>query len=178
MKIKKESAVSLFLILFFISLSCSNKHKALEDALIFAGDNRPELEKVLAHYSSEAKDSLKYKAAVFLIENMPGYFTLQSPAIDSVKRYMARGLEQKLPLQQIRDSALFILAHASIRPDKIYDAHVICSEYLIDNIEWAFKVRDEQPWGQYISFDDFCEYILPYRIDTEPLDNWRETYYT
>ena len=30
------------------------------------------------------------------------------------------------------------------------------------------KIKD------YCSFDEFCHYILPYRIDHEPLSNWRE----
>jgi hypothetical protein len=49
---------------------CSRKTLDLELALSMAGANRPELEKVLAHYSADAADSLKYRAACFLIENM------------------------------------------------------------------------------------------------------------
>ena len=30
------------------------------------------------------------------------------------------------------------------------------------------------PWGKTIPFDVFCEEILPYRVSTEPLENWRE----
>ncbi|MGV8139572.1 MAG: hypothetical protein AB2L20_30705 [Mangrovibacterium sp.] len=48
------------------------------------------------------------------------------------------------------------------------------SEYLIRNIDLAFKVWQERPWGRHISFDAFCEEILPYRVRTEPLENWRE----
>ena len=41
----------------------------LKYALYAAGKNRGQLERVLDYYSN---DSLKYKAACFLIENMPG----------------------------------------------------------------------------------------------------------
>jgi hypothetical protein len=41
-------------------------------ALRFAGENRGELEKVLAYYQD---DRLKYKSACFLIENMPHYYS-------------------------------------------------------------------------------------------------------
>ena len=51
-------------------MACGGKTN-LETALIQAGDNRAELEKVLNHY---AVDSLKYKAACFLIENMPSLY--------------------------------------------------------------------------------------------------------
>jgi hypothetical protein len=39
-------------------------------ALQSAKNNRKELEKVLRHYQKNPADSLKYKAACFLIENM------------------------------------------------------------------------------------------------------------
>lgn len=51
-------------------MACGDKTN-LETALIQAGDNRVELEKVLSYY---ADDSLKYKAACFLIENMPYHY--------------------------------------------------------------------------------------------------------
>jgi hypothetical protein len=54
------------------------------------------------------------------------------------------------------------------------DVKYITADYLINNIELAFKVWQEQPWGKHISFDAFCEEILPYRVDNEPLENWRE----
>ncbi|MDR2683639.1 MAG: hypothetical protein LBB64_07210, partial [Dysgonamonadaceae bacterium] len=59
--------------------SCSQRRMpALEEALRFAGENRAELEKVLDHYRADPSDSLKYKAAVFLIENMPGHYSYKN----------------------------------------------------------------------------------------------------
>ena len=49
------------------------------------------------------------------------------------------------------------------------DIEVVDSAFLVEHIEWAFKVWKEQPWGGNVTFDDFCEYILPYRIGDEPL---------
>jgi hypothetical protein len=43
--------------------------------LFMAGDNRPELEQVLKHYSQKPEDSLKLRAAEFLIVNMPGKYS-------------------------------------------------------------------------------------------------------
>jgi hypothetical protein len=61
----------LFLLAFF---SCKRTPDHLEEALQFASSNRLELEKVLQYYASDPNDSLKYKSAVFLIENMPGHY--------------------------------------------------------------------------------------------------------
>lgn len=65
----------LFIVLVpVLLLSCTDKKTEeaiqLEKALIFAGDNRVELEKVLYHYNQCVADSLKYKAAHFLIRNI------------------------------------------------------------------------------------------------------------
>jgi hypothetical protein len=38
----------------------------------------------------------------------------------------------------------------------------------------AFKSWQSAPWGKHITFDIFCETVLPYRVYTEPLENWRE----
>ena len=57
----------IFILLPIIIVSCQpSGKKRLNDALKFAGENRIELEKVLKHYEN---DSLKLKAAMFLIEN-------------------------------------------------------------------------------------------------------------
>src|SRR5690554_708660 len=55
--------------------SCAGNTSKLETALEMAGDNRIELEKVLEHYSQDPTDSLKLKAAQFLIANMPGHYS-------------------------------------------------------------------------------------------------------
>ena len=80
----------LFIVLVpVLLLSCTDKKTEeaiqLEKALIFAGDNRVELEKVLYHYNQCVADSLKYKAAHFLIRNMPDYYSYYSPENDSIK---------------------------------------------------------------------------------------------
>lgn len=42
-------------------------------------------------------------------------------------------------------------------------------------MERAFEAWKKPP-AKKLSFDEFCEYILPYRVSTEPLQNWRRTY--
>lgn len=60
---------------------------SLELALKAAGENREELEKVLNYYRINPSDSLKYKAACFLIENMPSYKFSNSEQLESYKSY-------------------------------------------------------------------------------------------
>ena len=76
-------AINRFCIPFlFALLACTNETKQLDIALQQAKDNKEELEKVLTHFEN---DSLKYRAACFLIENMPGKYSILP--YDSLDRY-------------------------------------------------------------------------------------------
>ena len=60
--------------------------------------------------------------------------------------------------------------------EKNYDARAITADYLIDNIEDAFFQYRSRPWNRNLSFKDFCELLLPYRIHNEPISYWRESF--
>jgi hypothetical protein len=136
--------------------------------LYMAGDNRKQLERVLEHYGRYPADSLKLRAAEFLIINMPGkyseYYDAPWEDIAAVCMRWTSSSDKKRVLD------VYGLGKRIIKED----IACITAEYLINNIELAFKVWKEQPWGKHITFDIFCEEILPYRISTEPLENWRE----
>lgn len=137
------------LLLSLLHFSCSPIHDApLKLALTMAGDNRKELQQVLGHYED---DSLKHKAACFLIENMIGKGTI---------RY----------LLQESDSCY-------IRQEPEPDLTCITADYLIENIDLAFEVWQKYSWCKQLSFGEFCRNILPYRLKQEPLDRWRSYYY-
>jgi hypothetical protein len=159
--------------------SCKQHSSYLEEALCFAGDNRLELEKVLNYYKIDPKDSLKYQAAVFLIENMPYYYTLQNEKLDLYRNELYQTVvdnhcpgEKAIEILEEKYGKLNAQEY-----EKIYDSQTVSSLYLINTIEQAFKVWRETPWGNHIAFQTFCEQILPYRTSHEPLENWRETYY-
>jgi hypothetical protein len=167
------------LIIHFLFGTCKNAPDDLEIALNLAGNNRNELEKVLQHYQQHPADSLKYKAAVFLIENMPYYYSYRNKTLE---HYQKELYPTAIKRDCTGEDAVKMLErkYGKLNPrefEKLYDVEIITADYLIRNIEQAFKVWREQAWGKQITFDDFCEQILPYRIKNEPLDDWRETYY-
>jgi hypothetical protein len=136
--------------------------------LFMAGDNRAELEKVLKHYSKNPADSLKLRAAEFLTVNMPGKYSLEYEA--PFENIMAVYLRwDDLGNREAVEKA-FGLGEQILKRDVEH----ITGDYLINNIELAFKMWKEQPWGKNVPFDVFCEEILPYRVANEPLENWRE----
>jgi hypothetical protein len=140
----------------------------INTVLFMAGDNRPQLEKVLKHYKRNPADSLKLRAAEFLIINMPGKYSLEYeiPFEYVVAAYM-RWDEHEDPKKVNR---IFGFDKQTVKEDVKY----ITADYLIDNIELAFRMWKEQPWGKNVPFDVFCEEILPYRVANEPLEYWRE----
>ena len=71
--------------LLFCFYSCEVETD-LKSALKLAGDNKKELESVLSYYANEEKDSLKLKAAKFLISNMPIYYSYDGESLDNFKQ--------------------------------------------------------------------------------------------
>lgn len=156
---------------------CANQNSpAIQQALVAAGPNRPQLEQVLAHYR-HLGDEQKQKAAEFLIANMPG------KGYDLLAFFDEKKTE--VPFEAL-DYPDFKTASAAF--DKLEKQHggldygkkhhdddvaTLSADYLIDNIDAAFAAWRDLPWGREISFDNFCEYILPYRGSEEPATQWR-----
>jgi hypothetical protein len=161
----KKILVILFIL--FCTISCTHFSPEIESILQQAGNNRGEFERVLTHYRRPA-DSLKLRAAEFLITNMPGKYSeyYDAPWEDvATVSYLLTYFPDKKNL-----SDDYHLGAPVVRED----LHYITAEYLINNIEMAFRSWRKAPWGKHVSFDVFCEEILPYRIACEPLENWRE----
>lgn len=168
----KKHFFSLTFFLAELLFSCSNvMQERLDLALNLAENNKSELEKVLLYYKEQPS---KLKAAQFLIANMPYHYAYVGWQIDSLKQLkkesIAKGKISEEVVKKWNSFNFKQLAHN-------YDIKTITSQYLIENIDLAFKVWEERPWSKYYSFEDFCEYVLPYRIEDEPLENWRQVYY-
>lgn len=152
--------------------SCSdNEERRLEKALEMAGTNRAELEKVMEYYRG---DSLKLRAARFLIENMQYHFSVNEkfvskkgePYYPDITRF-----GKAASVKRHCDSLMTAGWHIDRRTE--YDIRCVDAEFIIRNIELAFRAW-EKPWASEVSFGDFCRYILPYRSQNEPLSYARE----
>lgn len=156
--------------LFFFFFPSCRQETALERALRLAGDNRAELERVLEYYRS---DSLKLKAAEFLIRNMPYHIGvhewIEDPQGQSYEFDLEIGIYDEILMSRM--DSLSACGY-KIRTEKHRDIEVVSADYLIENIDLAFEVW-QKPWSRSFSFDDFCRYILPYRIMNEPLCSLR-----
>ena len=150
----------------------------IDVALELACDNRGELERVLDHY---AGDSLRLEAARFLIANMPGHYSyadldLTNSYYDTIDVWLDRMVSYNVYQKEYVINSLhrdMKFADLPVRPD----VEVIKADFLIDNIDRAFEQWEVSPWCSHLSFDEFCEYILPYKShELEELDTWRADY--
>ncbi len=162
----------MFLLLFY---GCTRQQVQLEAALKYSGQNRGELEKVLAHYSHCQSDSLKLEAARFLISNMPGHCTYTSPAVE--KYYASLDTVQGLtpPCRKLFQTIPFDRPEYAGGLQAKEDIKLITAEYLIHHIDLAFRQWETLPWLEGLDFELFKEYFLPYRMAYEPLDYWRDS---
>ena len=175
----------LLLAFLQICISCSEYKSEINTALESAGENKKELLKVLEYYKNQ-KNTEKLKAAEFLIENLPYNY-----AYDTTNLYKYR------VVSAVADSMLKKKKNAWIEPvlNKLWDSlkvherpyrniyskpieedvKKIKSDFLIDNIESAYKSWKTNPYAKdSVSFQDFCEYVLPYRLaQGKSIENWR-----
>lgn len=142
-----------------------------------AEDNWRELEKVIGRYQLEG-DKEKIEAVDFLLKNMPYQSYIFSDDLVEAKREWYPILRERnsADYQSISDSLaeIYDITHGLKR---VWDIQVLDSAFICENIDMAFKVRREQPWGKNVDFKTFCKYILPYRISDEIPELWRADYY-
>jgi len=171
----------LVIILFFPFMSFCSRKSNLEQALELAGENRPELEKVLEHYSKNPADGLKLKAARFLIENMDAYTFTDSPELEAYFRRLDSIFSLNERYDNITKEQDSLLANTK-KPDQNdiewqSDLQHVSAALLIDNIDRAFEAW-KSPFAKELSFDDFCEFLLPYKVNsTDYPESWRLGYY-
>lgn len=141
-----------------LSVGCSCT--MLDKALRAAGANRAELEKVLDYYSD---DSLRYEAAVFLIENMPGHKCLAGEAVNDYYAEIQCVLRDKSLDCTGKMDSLNRIADMFPKMDDVVrnDIEVITADYLIHNIDDAFR-QWRSPVARHLTFGQFCEWLLPY----------------
>lgn len=164
----------IFITSCVLLISCQN-HNDLEKALILAGENRSELERVLNHYK---EDTLKYKAACFLIENMPGHY---SYADDRINEYYSEidtilTCPSMTPDEKMKNIEHVAVKYPGLNADTIEDVKIIKADFLIHNIDRAFEYWKEKKMLRHITFDQFCEFMLPYKVvELQQLDYWRDS---
>ena len=169
----------IFLIILIIScnkIEVNEMEDILSCVLDLSGNNRHELEKVLMHYKQSPKDSLKLRAAKFLIINMSHHYSLSGDYMSKyIKNVDSLYKDLPSPIKSYIYQIPGMIPECDTFIKKELDIHNITSEFLINNINYSFKLYENCVYTSNLSFEDFCEYILPYRTGNEPLISWKDS---
>ncbi len=167
--------------LLLLTCCCDNK---VERTLEHSGEHRAELEKVLSHYKD---DSLRLRAAEFLITHLPGNVSYDTTHLHKYRPLLhyfdsVRSIEgMKLDTAMVRFGERWNSFTRYHNPQTdVYgkltpDLTTISADYLINNIERAFEAHDRSLYKDSVRFDDFLKYVLPYRRNNGyAVEEWRE----
>lgn len=157
------------MVLVVTLLSCNN---TLDQSMELAGDNRQELEKVLAYFEDD-EDPLKYEAACFLIENMPYHGTFYGKDLEKyIKAYDTMGAEPKEKRGEKWNELSKKIDQTGLK--YATDITKVKADYLIRLINQAVDTWKASSWSKEYDKSVFFDYVLPYRVANEPLSDWRE----
>ena len=173
----KKLLYCLILIFPVVSFGQHKYPDNVEAVLRQSKTNRIELEKAIDHFKKSG-DSLKLQAIFFLVSNMDVHYSANYYWVDSSgNKVPYNELDYPDFAASIQAFEALKLKHKKLRPQPVVyqDIDSIHADFLIDNVDRAFESWRGNPAAS-ISFADFCEYVLPYRMSIEPLQNWRGLY--
>lgn len=132
--------------------------------------------RVFTHYKNP-KDSLKLKSARFLLNNIKYHGTIKSDLQNIFYQRLAR-IEQSSKYPECKNPILAMtdsVKRLSHDYKNVYDIDEVTEQYIIRNIDDAYDKWENGNFAQHLSFDEYCEYLLPYRIANENIGKaWRE----
>jgi hypothetical protein len=158
----------------------------LEYALDLAGENRTELEKVLQRYRN---DKQKLQATHFLIENMIGHAGYDATYLSDLKDLYAKheaisvkyNWDDKNKDWRKEIDSLWKVDKRNPQYSNRHqrkDIELVKAKWLINEIDRSFIAWQENAFTKNLPFDDFCRYILPYRVKNETcMNSGREDFY-
>lgn len=161
-----------FYLIFFILVCSVLFSQSISDKKLLKSNLENSLFK---HYEHEIE---KKEAAKFLIDNLEIHYSENYEWIDDQNRKIDFNELDYSDLKEASKAFQNLKDSVKLTPKTyiINDINVIKPEFLIKNIDLAFEVWRSNPWSHSYNFKTFCEYILPYRSLTEPLEDWRSEY--
>jgi len=179
----KKVIILLALVVTFSSCKVNIPDDVQLELNKMSSSNQKKFEKIIHHFGGK-KNELKLKATFFIIENINDFGFYSGTQLDQynalfeVLAAKPEDYKDKLPWYSTEIDKIFDsleLVYGKLDPKMLYykkDVDAFTVKSFIQYIDDAFEAW-QNPWSQSVSFNDFCEYILPYRLGSEPLENWR-----
>lgn len=139
---------------------------------ICAGENARELRSVIRHFRH---DKAKHKAAEYLIDNLRYHYSYEPEAYDSYCSSLDSLFLCRHDLETTYAEAEKIMRRSALSLRFVSDARNISASFLIRHIDEAFAEWHEGQYLQHLNFEEFCEYVLPYKaVPGQPWSDWKE----
>ena len=170
------SKVSYYIVAIIIIMqSCSNIPDGVMQSIKMSGDNAVELRKVINHYKEVDIDQEKLSAIYFLIDNMKWHYSLSKDVEQNYYSKLIKTLSHDSFPEKQRLDLLWqnsVAGNFSVE----LDLRTIKSDYLIKIVDRAFEQWQVDFWSNHLSFEEFCETLLPYKlIDLQCCDYWKDS---
>jgi len=167
MFLKKIDLLALLVLTLFTLISFSQVKKS-------SYTDRTEI----LNYFEKNQNKELYQAAVFLTDNISNHYSVSNIWLDEKNNPIKFEATKFKDIEQANQEFTILKKEIGIKPQKkiIHDIDVIDKKMLIKNIELAYYSWKNNPWSKDYDFKTFCEYILPYRSITEPIEDWRSEY--
>ena len=176
MKNTKHIPYCILIYSFIVVFSgCASYPDSVKSNFQLAGNNKNEFNKVIRHYFVYCADSLKRKVPNFLIGYMDALMSYVSKSRDSFQvKPDTLYRKENQPSESIKGFNVSYDKYSNGLQDKSYilNLQTVSAQFLMSNINQAFRAW-KSPYSNYLNFAGFCENILPYRVASEPLSEWR-----
>ena len=134
--------------------------------------------KIKNHYETNG-ETLNAKAVDFINENIDIHSSCYYVWKDTAGKVFDFNELEYSNFNDSRAALKQLIEKHRLRPvrKEIKDRTQMTEEILTDIIERGFNSWNK-PWNKNLDFDDFCDYLLPYRVQNEPFENWQEKFST
>lgn len=165
-----RTLTSLAIVLVGLSLcSCRLEDPRLKIAMEIAEDNNAGLTMVLNRFKN---DPLRYEATRFIIENMPGKYSLDSASVSgnepfykALISFLRDNYDYGVTgLYDTTDSLEKAIGKPIVIPQYAPDLKIISPDSLSRRIDETVSRWESSTWKEKVPFEDFLRFVLPYRV--------------
>lgn len=163
---------TLILLVLFVLLPMKGNSQVFSKRFVFLKTN------VENHFKKTENEEL-LKAASFVLDNIyyhKYYYSKQieelGQSIDSINKTNKNYPSNFFAIKNKIDT--FYSDYELPQKMRLYES--ISSSQLIKDIEYSYKTWKNSPFASHISFNEYCEYLLPPVIGECPYSDWRKEY--
>lgn len=127
-------------------------------------------------YFGYKKDSLERHILNFLLDNIDIHYSEHYEYIDSLGNtinFIDTGLSFNELQSKIQEDIK--KRNLLLKNIRTYDNDIITDDFLISTIKRGVELW-KKPWNRNLTINELCNYLLPYRIQREPFEDWFKLY--